>query len=72
MINLLGEMGYEGPAKYEGMEDVMKFGGVYIHLYGKVNTKPYRKMGHVTIVDDDLVKAKQKAKTVKQLLKVVA
>lgn len=72
MINLLGEMGYEGPAKYEGMEDVLKFGGVYIHLYGKVNTKPYRKMGHVTIVDDDLVKAKQKAKTVKQLLKVVS
>ncbi len=72
MINLLGEMGYEGSAKYEGMEDVMKFGGVYIHLYGKANTKPFRKMGHVTIVDDDLVKAKQKAKTVKQLLKVVA
>jgi 5-(carboxyamino)imidazole ribonucleotide synthase len=72
MINLLGEMGYEGPAKYEGMEDVLKFGGVYIHLYGKVNTKPYRKMGHVTIVDDDLVKARQKAKTVKQLLKVVS
>ena len=72
MINLLGEMGYEGPAKYEGMEDVMKFGGVYIHLYGKTNTKPFRKMGHVTIVDDDLVKAKQKAKTVKQILKVVS
>ena len=72
MINLLGEMGYEGPARYEGMEDVMKFGGVYIHLYGKVNTKPFRKMGHVTIVDEDLVKAKQKAKTVKQLLKVIA
>jgi 5-(carboxyamino)imidazole ribonucleotide synthase len=72
MINLLGEMGYEGPARYEGMEDVMKFGGVYIHLYGKVNTKPFRKMGHVTIVDEDMVKAKQKAKTVKQLLKVIA
>jgi 5-(carboxyamino)imidazole ribonucleotide synthase len=72
MINLLGEMGYEGPARYEGMEDVMKFGGVYIHLYGKVNTKPFRKMGHVTIVDEDLVKARQKAKTVKQLLKVIA
>lgn len=72
MINLLGEMGYEGPAKYEGMEDVLKFSSVYVHLYGKVNTKPFRKMGHVTIVDDDIVKAKQKAKTVKQILKVVA
>ena len=70
MINLLGEMGYEGPAKYEGLEDVMKFGGVYVHLYGKTTTKPFRKMGHVTITDDDLVKAKQKAKTVQKILKV--
>lgn len=72
MINLLGEMGYEGPAKYEGLEDVMKFGGVYVHLYGKTITKPFRKMGHVTITDDDLVKAKQKAKTVQKILKVKA
>jgi 5-(carboxyamino)imidazole ribonucleotide synthase len=72
MINLLGEIGYEGPAKYEGMEDAIKFGGVYVHLYGKLNTKPFRKMGHVTIVDDDLVKARQKAKTVKQILRVIA
>lgn len=72
MVNLLGEPGYEGPAKYEGMEDVLKFGGVYIHLYGKANTKPYRKMGHVTIMDENMVKAKQKAKTVKALLKVVS
>lgn len=72
MINLLGEIGYEGDAKYEGLEDVLKFSGVYVHLYGKATTKPYRKMGHVTITDDELVKAKQKAKTVKQLLKVKA
>ncbi|MGZ4036450.1 MAG: 5-(carboxyamino)imidazole ribonucleotide synthase [Bacteroidia bacterium] len=72
MVNLLGEAGYEGPAKYEGMEDVMKFGGVYIHLYGKAATKPFRKMGHVTIVDDDVVKARQKAKTVKRLLRVIS
>lgn len=72
MINVLGAMGYEGPAIYEGMEDVLKFGGVYIHLYGKTTTKPFRKMGHVTIVDDDIVKAKQKAKTVNQILKVVS
>jgi 5-(carboxyamino)imidazole ribonucleotide synthase len=72
MINLLGEMGYEGPAKYDGLEDVLKFGGVYIHLYGKLNTKPFRKMGHVTIVDADIVKARQKAKTVKQILRVIS
>lgn len=72
MVNLLGEEGFEGPAKYQGMEDVLKFGGVYIHLYGKANTKPFRKMGHVTIVDDDIVKARQKAKSVKNILKVVS
>lgn len=72
MINLLGDFGHEGIAKYEGMEDVLKFSGVYIHLYGKEKTKPFRKMGHVTIVDDDLLKAKQKARMVKSLLRVVS
>lgn len=72
MVNLLGEFGYEGTAVYQGMEDVLKFSGVYIHLYGKSTTKPFRKMGHTTIVDDDILKARQKAKLVKQLLKVIA
>jgi 5-(carboxyamino)imidazole ribonucleotide synthase len=70
MINLLGEPGYEGIADYEGLEDVLKFGGVYVHLYGKAGTRPYRKMGHVTIVDDDLTKARQKARMVMSTLKV--
>lgn len=72
MINLLGEKNYEGSAKYEGLTDAMKYKGVYIHLYGKVTTKPFRKMGHVTIVDDDLSLAKKKAITVKDLLKIIA
>ena len=72
MVNLLGEPGYEGTAIYKGMDDVLKFSGVYIHLYGKVQTKPFRKMGHVTIVDNDLLKARQKARTVKSTLKIVA
>lgn len=72
MINLLGDFGYEGLAIYEGLEDIMKFSGVYVHLYGKLQTKPFRKMGHVTIVDDDITKAKQKAKMVKNIIKVVA
>jgi 5-(carboxyamino)imidazole ribonucleotide synthase len=72
MVNLLGDFGYEGTAIYSGLEDVLKFSGVYVHLYGKEKTKPYRKMGHVTIVDNDLVKAKQKAKIVKNTLKVIA
>lgn len=72
MLNLLGEFGYEGSAVYEGLEDVLKFKGVYVHLYGKTLTKAFRKMGHVTIVDEDLMKAKQKARMVKNTLKVVA
>lgn len=72
MVNLLGEQGYEGPAIYQGMEEVLKRAGVYIHLYGKALTKPFRKMGHVTIVDDDRDKAIEKARFVQRTLKVIA
>jgi 5-(carboxyamino)imidazole ribonucleotide synthase len=72
MVNLLGEQGYEGHAVYEGLDDIMKFSGVFVHLYGKAITKPYRKMGHVTIVDDDIQKARQKARLVKGSLRVIA
>jgi 5-(carboxyamino)imidazole ribonucleotide synthase len=72
MINILGEAGYEGPAVYQGIEKVLKCAGVYVHLYGKALTKPFRKMGHVTIVDDDREKAIEKARYVQETLKVVA
>lgn len=72
MINLLGEKNYEGPAKYEGLLDALKYKGVYVHLYGKVNTKPFRKMGHVTVVDEDLNLAKKKAITVKDIIKIIS
>ncbi|GAB2687216.1 5-(carboxyamino)imidazole ribonucleotide synthase [Mucilaginibacter koreensis] len=72
MINLLGEAGYEGPAVYQGIEKVLKCPGVYIHLYGKTLTKPFRKMGHVTIVDADREKAIERARMVQQTLKVVS
>jgi 5-(carboxyamino)imidazole ribonucleotide synthase len=70
MINLLGERGYEGLADYEGLDEVMKISGVYIHLYGKKVTKPYRKMGHVTVIDDDRGKAIEKARLVQEIIKV--
>ena len=72
MVNLLGDFGYEGTAIYQGLEDVMKFSGVYVHLYGKALTKPFRKMGHATIVDEDILKARQKARLVKNTLRVIA
>jgi 5-(carboxyamino)imidazole ribonucleotide synthase len=72
MVNLLGEEGFTGSASYEGLEEVLKAEGVYVHLYGKKTTKPFRKMGHVTIVDKDLNSLKKKANFVKQTLKVKA
>lgn len=72
MINLLGEKGYEGLAKYEGLERILSLDGVYVHLYGKKYTKPFRKMGHVTIVDQNREKAIEKARFVQQTLRVIA
>ncbi|MBB6235742.1 5-(carboxyamino)imidazole ribonucleotide synthase [Pedobacter sp. AK013] len=72
MINLLGEKGFEGVAKYENLEKILAIDGVYVHLYGKKYTKPFRKMGHVTIVDIDREKAIEKARFVQKTLKVIA
>ncbi|MFD1002558.1 5-(carboxyamino)imidazole ribonucleotide synthase [Ohtaekwangia kribbensis] len=72
MVNLLGEADYSGLAKYEGFHEVAKLPGVHVHLYGKRITKPFRKMGHVTIVDKDIARLKKTADFVKQTLKVIA
>ncbi len=72
MVNLLGEPGYNGPARYQGFEEVINVPGVHVHLYGKLLTKPFRKMGHVTIVDNDFQNLKDKANFVKQTLKVIS
>ncbi len=72
MVNLLGEKGFEGTAVYEGIEAVLREPGVYIHLYGKLMTKPFRKMGHVTITASTLDEARQRAHFVKNTLKVKA
>ena len=72
MINLLGEEGYEGLAKYEGVEEILAMEGVYVHLYGKKFTKPFRKMGHVCIINDDRELAISNARKVQEILKVKA
>lgn len=72
MVNLLGEEGFSGDAQYQGLEEVLRLAGTHIHLYGKKITKPFRKMGHVTIVDADLESLRKKANFVKQTLKVIA
>ena len=70
MLNLLGEPGYEGQVYYEGFADCLAIEGVKIHLYGKKSTRPFRKMGHVTVLSDSVDGALKKANKVKNKLKV--
>lgn len=70
IINLLGEQGYDGKAYYEGMNEVLMLDNVFVHIYGKITTKPGRKMGHVTILHSDKNDLIYTAHKVKQLLKV--
>lgn len=72
MLNVLGEPEYTGNVKYVGLEEVLKIPGVKPHIYGKKITKPFRKMGHVTILGTTIEEAKQKAEIVKNTLKVIA
>ena len=72
MVNLLGEAGYTGDAVYEGMDKVLAQDGIHVHLYGKKTTKPFRKMGHVTIADSELEGLKEKVKFVQTHLKIKA
>ncbi len=70
MVNLLGEEGHTGPVTYEGLEEALQIPGVYVHLYGKTDTKPFRKMGHVTITAATADEARDKAMRVKSIIKV--
>ncbi len=72
MVNLLGEAGHTGPARYEGMDTLLATEQVFPFLYGKAVTKPYRKMGHVTIMDDNLESLRAKVELVKESVKVVS
>jgi len=71
MVNLLGEPGYEGRPVIAGLAAVLAIPGVCVHIYGKAVTKPGRKMGHVTVIDDTLEAACEKAKRVKTLIKIL-
>jgi len=72
MLNLIGAANHVGDVQYEGVEKLMKEEGVHIHLYGKRKTKPFRKMGHVTVTNYSLEEAKNKAKWVKQNIQVIS
>lgn len=72
MVNLVGAEGYTGDVVYQNIEDVLKIDGVTTHIYGKKTTKPFRKMGHVTIVHKDVNEARVIAQKVKQTIKVIS
>lgn len=72
MVNLVGAEGYTGDVVYENIEEILKIDGVTPHIYGKKTTKPFRKMGHVTIVNEDINEARKVAQQVKETIKVIA
>ena len=72
MVNLVGAEDYAGPVKYKNIEAIMAMDGVTPHIYGKKETRPFRKMGHVTIINEDLNTARQIAEEVKNSIKVIS
>ncbi|WP_417874602.1 5-(carboxyamino)imidazole ribonucleotide synthase [Xanthomarina gelatinilytica] len=72
MVNLVGAEGHTGNVVYQHIEDIMKLPGVTPHIYGKKQTRPFRKMGHVTIVNKDLNTARHIAEQVKNTIKVIS
>ncbi len=72
MVNLVGAEGYEGEVVYENIEKILGLRGVIPHIYGKAVTRPFRKMGHVTIVNEDMEEARKIAGEVKSTIKVIS
>jgi len=72
MVNLVGEEGYTGDVVYQNMEEILKIDGVTPHIYGKKETRPFRKMGHVTIVNKNIDEARKIAEKVKKTIRVIS
>jgi 5-(carboxyamino)imidazole ribonucleotide synthase len=72
MVNLVGEESYTGPVHYKGLDEALAIEGVSPHIYGKAETRPFRKMGHVTIVGEELEEVYLRARKVKDLIKVIS
>lgn len=70
IVNLLGENGYSGDAVYEGLNDILQIENVFVHIYGKKETKPGRKMGHITILSREKQELIHQANRIKQTVKV--
>ena len=72
MVNLVGAEGFSGPVVYENIEKIMAINGVTPHIYGKRETRPFRKMGHVTIVNENMTEARKIAEEVKNSIRVIS
>ena len=72
MVNLVGEEGHQGEVVYKNIEEILKLDGVTPHIYGKKETRPFRKMGHVTIVHSEINQARAIAQQVKETIKVIS
>ena len=72
MVNLVGEENYSGKVVYQNIEKILEWNGVTPHIYGKKQTRPFRKMGHVTIVNKDIAEARKIAEAVKNTIKVIS
>lgn len=72
MLNILGEKDHQGLAYFEGLDAVESMEGVFVHLYRKTMTKPFRKMGHVTLLGESLDELKAKAEVVKKSLRCIS
>jgi len=72
IVNLLGAEGHNGEAHYEGLEEVLQMDNAFVHIYGKRETKPGRKMGHVTIISKEKQELIHQANRIKSLLKVIS
>ena len=72
MINLVGEKEFNGPVIYDGLENILSIPGVFPHLYGKEISKPFRKMGHITITGKDINELKAKRDKIKGLIRVIS
>ncbi len=72
IVNVTGADGYNGPVEYQGLDEILKMENAFVHLYGKAQTKPGRKMGHVTVIGKDRQELVFKANRIKQLLKAVS
>lgn len=72
MLNLVGEDGFSGKVKYDGIEEVMKLPKTYIHLYGKTETKPGRKMGHINVLAENREDLMKKLINIKSMVKVIS